>query len=155
MSEKGKSELGGEREWIPCMCGKWFWQGLKLMISTCAIVENHQKEKCRQKHLQYGHAGATDGETTRTVRQKLWRKLLLKREKKHVLLLQNVYFNAGKVSSAASAWDLKEPSSHERTCRLSAEDTVHLFNRRNDSFYWLFRAARCANQPIAMAACYI
>lgn len=91
---------------MPCMCGKWFWQGLKLMISTCAIVENHQKEKCRQKHLQYSHAGATDGETTRTARQKLWRKLLLKREKKkkkHVLLIQNVNFNAGKVSSAASA----------------------------------------------------
>lgn len=40
---------------MPCMCGKWFWQGLKLMISTCATVENHQKEKCRQKHLQYSH----------------------------------------------------------------------------------------------------
>lgn len=67
---------------MPCMCGKWFWQGLKLMISTCAIVENHQKEKCRQKHLQYSYAGSTDGETTRTARQKLQRKLLLKREEK-------------------------------------------------------------------------
>ncbi len=77
------------------------------------------------------------------------------RKKKHVLLMQNVNFNAGKVSSAASARDLKEPSSHARTCGLSAYDTGHLFNRRNDSFYWLFRAARHANQPVAMAACYI
>lgn len=36
---------------MPCMCGKWFWQGLKLMISTCAIVENHQKEKVQTKAL--------------------------------------------------------------------------------------------------------
>lgn len=42
--------------------------GFEIMISTCATVENHQKEKCRQKHLQYSHAGATDGETTRTAR---------------------------------------------------------------------------------------
>lgn len=78
-----------------------------------------------------------------------------KKKEKHVLLIQNVNFNTGKVSSAASAWDLKEPSSHVRTCRLSADDTVHLFNRRNGSFYWLFRAARRANRPVAMAACYI
>lgn len=80
---------------------------------------------------------------------------VIKRKKKHVLFMQNVNFNGEKVSSAAFAWDLKEPSSHARTCRLAAHDTVHLFNRRNDSFYWLLRAARHANQPVAMAACCI
>lgn len=69
---------------MPCMCGKWFWQDLKLMISTCAIVENHQKKKekkknCRQKHLPKSHAGPTDGETTRTVRQKPRRETLEKK----------------------------------------------------------------------------
>lgn len=47
--KKGKLE-GRGKEWMPCMCGKWFWQDLKLMISTCAIVENHQKKK--KKKLQ-------------------------------------------------------------------------------------------------------
>lgn len=89
-------------------------------------------------------------------RQKLERKLLLKREKKkHVLLIQNVNFNVGKVSNVAFAGDLKEPSSDARTCRLAAYNTVRLFNRRNDSFYWLFRTARRANQPVTIAACYI
>lgn len=61
------------------------------MISTCALVKNHQKGKCRQKHLLNSHAGATDGETTRTEAAEQTS------PKKHILVLLNVEFNARRV----------------------------------------------------------
>lgn len=51
-------------------------------LNMCYIVENHQKEKCRQKHLQYSHARATDGETTRTARHSLEKSFVKKGKKK-------------------------------------------------------------------------
>lgn len=64
---------GGEQRNERHACvGSGFWQGLKLMISTCAAVESHHKKRgagvkkmCRQKHLQHSRAGgAADGETS-------------------------------------------------------------------------------------------
>lgn len=46
---EGRVNTGGW--WTPCMCGKWVWQGLKLMISTCSLVANHHKEKVQTKAL--------------------------------------------------------------------------------------------------------
>lgn len=122
-------------EWTPCMCGKWFWQGSKLMISTCARVEDHQKEKCRQKR--YSHAGATDGETTRTTTQKPWRTLAVGRKKNHVLLTQNVNFNAVK------SWYPVGASSHEGIWQSGYLTEV----------WGSFKSPRRANQTVHLAAC--
>lgn len=86
---------------MPCMCGKWFWQGLKLMISTCAIVENHQKEKVQTKALavqpRRGHRWRNHKDCeTEAVERTSVKKRERERKKEHVLLIQNVNSNAKK-----------------------------------------------------------
>jgi len=105
---------------MPCMCGKWFWQRLKLMISTCAIVENHQKEKCRQKHLQGPQMEKPQGLRDRSCGE---RNFLYKKEIKRILLIENVNLNPGNVSSVVSARGLKRT---QQPCEgMSTRGTRH------------------------------
>lgn len=82
-SEKGKSEQGrGEG-----MNAMRVWEVVLARfeindLNMCYIVENHQKEKCRQKHLLYIYARATDRETTRTARHSVEKSFVKKGGKK-------------------------------------------------------------------------
>lgn len=112
--------------WMPCMCGKWVWQSLKLMISTCSLVANHHKEKSADQST----SSATM--TIRMGRQKFASEEN-KEDRKRRLPLKPAWPSPEEPCLQIQ----KRLGSHVKTCELWVYHSVRPFNTWNNSFIWL------------------
>lgn len=122
--------------WTPCMCGKWVWQGLKLMISTCSLVANHHKEKSADKST----CSATM--TVRMGRQK-FSSQKNKEDRKYRLSLKPSWPAPEEPYCRSKPWKRVNSESTTQSNHLT-HGTIHLFG-----------SAKQPSQLVAMAACCI